>query len=345
MRSTNTKMLPSEIGSRETGTLRSGMRRVVVTGAHRKVAIELINLLMASSLVERVLAVSEGACPPPLLGLDSTRFSFATANLSRRREVDNLFLLDASIDTPFDTVVHLAFSGNPRGYNFQRHNFNVNATRYLVEASLRHSIDKVVFLSSDAVYKVGARVDYKVREDAELNLDPDVHSTVRDIIDAEFICRAKMDHPRCDVMVLRPAGVLGGGVMSGLNLLCESHPPLLPVGFDPMINPTTKERLAHDLLLSIMLRGKGVYNVAGVSAGPLSALLRARGIEPRRVPGLMLRSANRLQRFLGQTRYHAEFHPRRLYFSLVLDDARFAGLFRANAEALDEPTPEKGSSV
>ena len=157
---------------------------------------------------------------------------------------------------------------------------------------------------------------------------------IRDIIDAEFLCRAKMDHPHCEVIVLRPAGVIGGGVLSGLNLLFESHPPVLPIGFDPMINPTSKERLARDLVLALMLHGKGLFNVAGPTTGPLSRFLEERGIVPLRVPGPTLRAANKVQRMLGQTRYHAEYQPRRLFYSLVLDDSRFAKSFRANAGLL-----------
>ena len=86
---------------------------------------------------------------------------------------------------------------------------------------------------------------------------PAVHPILRDTIDAEFICRAKMDDLETEIMVLRPSGVFGGGVISGLNLLFESNPPVLPVGFDPMINPTTKEHLSRDLMLALNLHGKG----------------------------------------------------------------------------------------
>ena len=146
------------------------------------------------------------------------------------------------------------------------------------------------------------------------------------------MCRAKMDRPDCEIMVLRPSGVFGGGVLSGINLLFESTPPVLPVGFDPMINPTSKERLARDLMLGIFLHGKGVYNLAGLTAGPLSKFLEERGITPIRVPGPTLGVVNRVQRMLGMTRYHSGFHPKRLYYSLVLDDTRFDKIFRTNAE-------------
>jgi UDP-glucose 4-epimerase len=314
------------------GTLREGPRRVFIAGARRRVAVHLIERLLAAPEVDLVLAVDRGACPPALLGCDPERFVFASADLSKRRQVDNLFLLDRLRERPLDTVMHLAFQGNPRGYGVESHEFNVNSARHMLDAALRHGVGKYVFLSSDAVYKLGPRSDYKVREDGELNLDPDAHPILRDTIDAEFMCRAKMDRPDCEVMVLRPSGVFGGGVLSGVNLLFESTPPVLPVGFDPMINPTSKERLARDLMLAIFLHGKGVYNIAGVTVGPLSKFLDERGIRPIRVPGPALGVVNRLQRMLGMTRYHAGFHPKRLYFSLVLDDARFEKIFRANAE-------------
>ncbi len=315
----------------EPGTLRAGRRRVFLAGARRRVAVHLIERLLADPEVEAVLAVDRGACPPTLMGCDPERFVFASADLSRRRQVDNLFLLDRFRGRPFDTVLHLAFQGNPHGYNFKSHEFNVNAAQHLLEASLRHGVSKYVFLSSDAVYKLGPRNDYKVREDAELNLDPSAHPILRDTLDAEFICRAKMDDPSCEVMVIRPSGVFGGGVISGINLLFESNPPVLPIGFDPMVNPTTKERLSRDLMLAIFLHGKGVFNVGGGTIGPLSRFFEERGIKPIRVPGPALRVANRLQRGLGMTRYHAGFHPKRLYFCLVLDDAKFERIFRANA--------------
>ncbi len=326
--------MSSAVSRPEPGTPRVGQRRVLITGAHRRVAGSLIALLLDDPRVDLIVAVSHAACPPNLIGHDPDRFMFTTADLSRRRQVDNLFLLDRLQGAPLDTVVHLAFAGNPVGYSFERHEFNVNSTRLLLDASLRHNVDKYLFLSSDAVYKVGPRTDYKVREDAQLNLDPDAHPIVRDTIDAEFQCRAKMDHEHCEVMVLRPSGVIGGGVLSGINLLFESHPPLLPVGFDPMINPMTKERLAEDLRLSILLHGKGVFNLAGTAAGPLSRFMEERGIEPRRVPGPLLNSLNRMQRALGQTRYHSNFHPKRLYYSLVLDDTKFERMFRSAAGRL-----------
>ncbi len=333
-------------GGNEPGTLRSGKRRVFLTGARRRVAVHLIERLLADPEVEAILAVDRGACPPTLLGCDPDRFVFASADLSRRRQVDNLFLLDRFRGKPFDTVLHLAFQGNPHGYNFKSHEFNVNAAQHLLEASLRHQVSKYIFLSSDAVYRLGPRNDYKVREDAELNLDPSAHPILRDTLDAEFICRAKMDDPGCEIMVIRPSGVFGGGVISGINLLFESNPPMLPVGFDPMVNPTTKERLSRDLLLAISLHGKGVFNVAGATIGPLSRFFEERGIKPIRVPGPALRLANRLQRGFGMTRYHAGFHPKRLYFSLVLDDTKFERMFRAHARrvlALGRGGDDEGS--
>ncbi len=316
----------------EPGTLREGRRRVLVAGARRRVAVHLVERLLADPNVEAVLAVDRGACPPSLLGADPDRFLYVSADLSRRRQVDNLFLLDRFRDAPLDTVVHLAFQGDPKGYSQRNHEFNVNAAKHMLEGSLRHSVGKYIFLSSDAVYRIGPRGDYKVREDSELNLDPNVHPILRDTIDAEFICRAKMDDLESEVMVLRPSGVFGGGVISGINLLFESNPPVLPVGFDPMVNPTTKERLSRDLMLAINLHGKGVYNVAGVTVGPLSKFLEERGLQPMRVPGPALKLLNRAQRILGMTRYHANFHPRRLFYSLVLDDARFEKIFRNNQE-------------
>ena len=112
----------------EPGTLREGPRRVLVAGAHRLVAISLIEHLLADPNVDAVLAVARGACPPSLLGADPERFHFVSADLSKRRQVDNLFLFDRFREKPLDTVVHMAFQGDPTGYTQRNHEFNVNAT-------------------------------------------------------------------------------------------------------------------------------------------------------------------------------------------------------------------------
>jgi len=321
----------SEGGDGRPGTLRSGKRRLLVAGVHRIVAVELIQRLLEDPRVELIVAVDRGSCPASLLGHDPLRFKFVAADLRRHRQVENLFLLEELRERPLDTVVHLAFQGAPNGYDSTSHDFNVRATQELLGVSLRNRVEKFVFLSSDVVYKLGERGDFKVSEDSELDLDSHAHPVLRDTLDAEFLCRAKMDSRDCEILVLRASGVFGGGVISSMNLLFESDPPILPVGFDPMINPTTKERLVRDLMLAIHLTGRGVYNVAGVTIGPLSRFLRERGIEPLRVPGPLLPLANRVQRLIGRTRFHAGFHSKRLHFSLVVEDARFEDAFRKHA--------------
>ena len=111
-----------------------------MSGVHRKVAGTFVQRLMEDPDVELVVGVSHGTCPPPLLDLDPSRFLMTTADLSRRDQVENLFLLDRLQDAPLDTVVHLAFQGNPRGYSVRRHEFNVNSTRWLLDGCLRRGV-------------------------------------------------------------------------------------------------------------------------------------------------------------------------------------------------------------
>lgn len=318
-----------------TGTPRTSPLGVLVAGARREVAIELIGRLLADPAVAFVMGADLGPCPPGLRAHDPRKFAYAEADLSRRRAVDDLFLAQGAAPTRPNSVVHLAFEGDPGRYGRRTHDFNVDCATHLLEASLRSGVEKYVFLSSDAVYRLGPKTDYRVAEDSPINLALDTHPIVRDLVDAEFICRAKMDAPSTEVMVVRHSGVFGGGVVSGLNLLFESRPPLLPLGFDPMINPTSKERLADDLRLALRLHGKGIFNVAGPEVGPLSRFLEERGLKPRHVPGLALRAANRAQRWIGRSRYHASVNPDRLYFSLVLDDRRFERVFRSHRATVE----------
>ena len=71
-------------GARErSALLRAGRRRIFIAGARRRVAVHLIERLIADPDVDVILAVDRGACPPTLLGCDPERFIFASADLSR----------------------------------------------------------------------------------------------------------------------------------------------------------------------------------------------------------------------------------------------------------------------
>ncbi|MFO0634332.1 MAG: hypothetical protein U0168_15915 [Nannocystaceae bacterium] len=313
------------------GTLREGPRRVFVAGARRRVAVHVIERLLAAPEVDLVLGVDRGACPPALLGCDPERFIFASADLrasAARSTTCSCSIACASARstpsctwrsraTPRATASRATSSTSTRRATYWT---RACATAWPSTSSCRAMRST---RSARAPTTRCART-------ASSNLDPDVHPILRDTIDAEFMCRAKMDRPDCEVMVLRPSGVFGGGVLSGVNLLFESTPPV-PVGFDPhdqshQQGAAGPRHPARDLLArQRRLQRRGPDGRAADEV-PRGARHPA---DPRAGPALGV--VNRMQRILGMTRYHADFHPKRLYFSLVLDDSRSSRIFRANA--------------
>lgn len=312
--------------------LREAPQRVLVTGAHRRMAHALIEALLEDTRVAMVVAVDRGPCPVELLGRDPERFAYASVDLAKRRQVEHALLHEAVEGVGFSTVVHLCAESGSAGGAHRVHAHNVDATRYLLEGSVQHRVGKFVFVSSDSVYRLGPRADASVAEDAELDLSADAHPRVRDTIDAEFLCRAKMDQPDMEVCVLRPSGLIGDGLDSGLSQLLAGDPIYAPVGFDPLVQPLPLATFVRDVLLAILLRGGGVFNVGSPRVVSLSVLAQEQGRRVVRVPGAVIPLVYAAARRFGTTPFDVRVRPKRLFHSLVLDDRKFSARFRAHGE-------------
>ncbi len=300
--------------------------RVLITGSTRCLGRQLTESLYYDKRVEMVVATArDREVPYYYRYFDRHRFSYQPLNLNRYRSLQDFFQSRPFRDAEINTVVHLAFRGNPQTYGARTHRLNVEGTKNFLDRCLHtKSVTQFVYFSSACVYKLHPSNPVALREGDDLNFDPHAHPIVQDAVGAEMLCRAQMDHPRCSIVVLRPSGMIGRNVASELNLLFESAVCFTPMGFDPMVNPihsldvvrALKQVMAHDV--------RGIYNVAGPDIGPLSEFLRLAGCRNYAAPFAMLGRLYKMARTLSLTKFDFDLNGNRLRYSLVLDGDKAA---------------------
>jgi UDP-glucose 4-epimerase len=304
--------------------LRAKPLRVLITGVTRTIGRQLADELYYDQRVERIIGTALGRDRPYYFrNFDPERFNYQSLDLNRPRSLADFFYTRALREAEINTVVHLAFKGDPWSYGGGAHQLNIAGTKNFLQHCLDSpSVTQFVYLSSASVYRMSPLTDVLIREEDDLNFEPDAHPIVKDAVGAELLCRAKMDHERCNIVVLRPSGVIGRNVSSELNHLFESALCFVPMGFDPMINPIHALDVIRALKAAVFQDIRGVYNIAGPDAGPLSAFLdRSRG-QARAVPAPLLGPLYRMAQRLRLSRYNYELNPLRLCYPLVLDSSR-----------------------
>jgi UDP-glucose 4-epimerase len=304
--------------------LRSKPLRVLITGVTRTIGRQLADELYYDGRVEHIVGTALGPERPYYFrNFDDERFSYQHLDLNRFRSLSDFFNSRMFRDLGVNTVVHLAFKGDPHGYGGRSHQLNIDGTKHFLSHCLQcPSITQFVFLSSASVYRIGPTANVVLCEEDDLNFDADAHPIIRDSVAAELLCRSEADHERCNIVVLRPSGVVGRNVTSELNLLFESAVCFLPLGYDPMINPIHTLDIVRALKEALLQDVRGVFNVSGPDAGPLSAFLRMTRGKVRRAPASALGPLYRMARKLGLSRFDYDVHPSRLRYPLVLDATR-----------------------
>jgi UDP-glucose 4-epimerase len=296
---------------------------VLVTGATSGLGRVLTRYLYYDDDVRFVLATGREPKPYFFDQYDPAKFHYARLDITRGRELKNLFYSDLVKDVGIDAVVHMAIRNRADERSPESaHRLNVQGTRNMLEFALEtDSIRKFVFTSSHIVYRADPMNPVFLDEESDLNFDLGIARWTKDRVDADLMCRSKMDDPRLKIVVLRYSNIYGRGInrfmYSWLNSPLSPH----PLGFDPMINLLHPRDAVRAIQLSLAHRDvAGVFNVVGKETGPLSAIARSNGTRTIGLPGdVTLRAFNRLQRLVGASQFHYEVDPSRLYYPCMLD--------------------------
>ena len=105
----------------------------------------------------------------------------------------------------------------------------------------------------------------RLREDSELDLDPDVSPEIRSWIDCDMIFHGEVHNDRLRVVLLRVPTVVAAGGYVYLNPSLSGRPGVRvrAMGYDPICALVADKDVARAVRAALFAKGSGIYNVAG----------------------------------------------------------------------------------
>lgn len=173
-------------------------------------------------------------------------------------------------------LVHLGVMHDPRDSEDDHHTWNVLGFQKLLDYAREHDVPKVVLLSSANVY--GPRPDNPqfLTEDAPL-LAASKFSAMRDLVELDMLAQSFFwKHPHTETVILRPTHILGPVRNAPSNYLRLPVVPTL-MGFDPMMQCVHHEDVVDAIRLALKPGVRGIFNLAGPPALPISHAIRMLG--------------------------------------------------------------------
>ena len=239
-------------------------------------------------------------------------------------------------DVKPDVVVHLAsiVTPPPGLGRAAAYAVDVQGTRNVLNACLKHGVRRLVVTSSGAAYGYHADNPTPLRESDPCrgNVEFPYADHKRQV--EEMLAEARTRHPELEQVVLRVGTVLGAGTDNQITALFHKPRLLAIKGSDsPFVFIWSKD-LARILLRAATDGPSGIYNVAGDGAPSVDALAERLQKPVLRLPAWALRAALALAKPIGLSRYGPE-QVRFLQFRPVLDNDALKTVFRY--------TPEKTS--
>ncbi len=198
-----------------------------------------------------------------------SRFHYYKVDL-RKRDAEDVF----REEKPY-AVIHLAFEDDQSVPRVRRHETNVLATQQVLGWCSRYGVKKVVTSSRAIAYGASPDNPGKITEDMPLKMGAR-YEELHDLVEYDYVCRSWMyEHKEVTTVLLRPVHVVGPNIRAGMmfRYLNLARCPVL-AGFDPMIQLVHEDDMGQAIGCALKAPAKGIYNVAGPGALPLSVLLR-----------------------------------------------------------------------
>jgi len=310
------------------------MRSVLVTHADEPLGRRVVKTLFHDPRIERLVAAGDG--PPPrafdrFLADPGGRMRYARVDLGRHRSVSDFFHSAVLREAAVDTVVHLPLHGAAAGAEDPTPSTWPSPRTAEARLVLHHclavlSIRRLVALSSAFVYRLAPGNANRLREEDELDLDPEVPPAFRSWIDCDMLFHAEVGSERLRVALLRVPTVVtsGGGVYLNPALEGRPGPRLRPVGFDPLCALISDKDLAKGVQAAVHSDARGVFNLSGREAVPLSQLARWTGRPALPAPGVALRALAWGAGTLGRAETRTLLDGPHLRYGFTLDTGRAA---------------------
>lgn len=297
-----------------------GQKNVLITGVTSTAGRLLAQQIYYDRRIGKIIGAAKEEKPYYFSEYSPSRFTYIPCDILKYRELNNLFLSNTFKMANINTVVHLAFVNKPGKHTGDTHTLNVEGTKNLIDKSIETKrITKFIFKSSIVVYKLRPEGPVILDENADLNFDPDADPWIKDRVDADMICKSRMDNPRMKIVILRFTNIIGRNITSQLNIFFDSKPCFKPLGYNPMINLIHSRDVVNAIQLAIHKDVRGVFNIGGKENAPLLTFAKLADKRVYSIPAPLLGAINWIQRKLRLTEYYYPVDADNLKFSAVVD--------------------------
>ena len=276
------------------------MSRVLITGGGGYLGSQLVARLAALPEDQRPYAIVSHDVREPKERLPNVVYAIADI---RRPEMAEIIA-----DHQIDTVVHLAAimpSGKAQTRAFE-HDVDVNGTRNLLDACVKHGVKRIVVSSSGAAY--GYHVDNApwLTEDMPVRGNEVFAYSHHKRLVEEMLADYRTQHPALQQVVLRIGTILGPTVHNQITDMFEK-PRLLTIrGSDSPFVFIWDQDVVGIVLRAISEGPAGIYNVAGDGALTIHEIAQRMGKKTWKIPAWALQTALRILKPLGLTQYGPE---------------------------------------
>lgn len=248
------------------------MKRVVLTGAGGSIGTHVIPLLLDDPVIAHVWGIDIDLPQTP----PHPKWTPVQKDI-RDPEIHKIF-------QDVDCLVHLAFVVRNIHDDAKAREINVGGTENLLKACEAHSVRKIVFTSSVAVYGYGTQNMLGVKEDAPLRPDPDhVYSVCKADVETRLL-KYQESRSGMIVSILRPSLVVGPDVNNSLANLFRKNCFFSVRGTDPIVQAIHVRDMARAILSAVKKDISGVFNVGPEDAMSLDEICRRLHIRHIQIP-------------------------------------------------------------
>ena len=276
------------------------MSRVLITGGGG---------YLGSQLVARLAALPDGQRPEVIVSHDIREPVTRLVNVEYAvADIRDDGMADILIRHHIDVVVHLASIVTP-GKDSNRafeYDVDVNGTRNVLKACVRHGVKRIVVSSSGAAYGYHADNAPWLTEDMPVRGNEVFAYSHHKRIVEEMLAAYRKDHPTLEQVVLRIGTILGPTVHNQITDMFEKPRLLAIQGSDSPFVFIWDQDVVGIILRAIEQGPAGIYNVAGDGALTIHEIAQRLGKKTRRFPAWLLRGALSILKPLGLTQYGPE---------------------------------------
>ena len=237
---------------------------------------------MARKLVVRL--VQEGH---EVVGIDRRPWEHAPVEFHevdvRKRAAEEVFRkMRPHVVVHMATVTSLAVPGE------ERHRINLGGTRAVFEYARAYGVEHCIFVSRHTFYGAGPESPLFHTED-EPPMEIASFPELADLVAADlYAATALWRSPELATTVLRVCYTLGPSGDGTLARFLRGKRVPISLGFDPLFQFMHEDDVVTALVVTIGRRPRGVFNVAGPQALPLSSVVREAGRVPVHLPEFVI---------------------------------------------------------